>query len=297
MQFVKILVFSSLLCVNSIVIAQVIHFRLTKQNNIVIQGILNKQDTVHLMFHTGASDVTVTEDALLKAKTLSFNNTAESVQSWGGSNNASAYSRNNTLQIGGFNWSDITVWKDKYSGQETDGKCGPDLFAHKILELDFDKKQMIVAATMPEKTSQYSKFALQFRDGLMFLKAVCVVDSNNFENEFMVHSGYSGAILLADEFAAATKIGTLIKITGEKKLKDAFGNTVTTKNGILPRLSIGSFQLTDLPVGFFEGNMGIQSISIIGAEIVKRFNWIIDAERKFVYLQPNQNLTHQYLMQ
>ena len=43
-----------------------------------------------------------------------------------------------------------------------------------------------------------------------------------------------------------------------------------------------------MQVGFFEGAIGIQKMSILGGDILKRFNIIIDAERKFIYLKTNK---------
>ena len=64
------------------------------------------------MFHTASSDVTVTEQAFKKLKTVKFDSTADSVKSWGGNKNTSDFSKNNALKIEDLNWSDITIWKD-----------------------------------------------------------------------------------------------------------------------------------------------------------------------------------------
>ena len=128
----------------------------------------------------------------------------------------------------------------------------------------------------------------------MFLKAICKIGEKDIENEFMIHLGYAGDILLDDLFVNSNKVGEIIKITGENKLKDSFGNTVTTRKGILPILQIGKFQLKDIPVGFFEGTIGRQTISIMGGDVFKRFNWIFDIEGKNVYLKPNKNFKLNY---
>ncbi len=71
-------------------------------------------------------------------------------------------------------------------------------------------------------------------------------------------------------------------------MKDSYGNILKTKKAIMPLVKIGNEQLTDVPVGFFEGAIGRQKMSILGGDILKRFNWIIDAERKFIYLKANR---------
>jgi hypothetical protein len=266
---------------------QQIPFRLTTHNNIVIKAILNQKDTLNLMFHTGASDVTLIEEAIPKMKTIQFKGKVDSVGSWGGNNNSSDFSVKNSLKIADFDWQNITVWKDKYSGPTTDGKCGLDLFENKFLAFDFDKNLISISTKLPKNTKKYEQFALEFSRGLLFIKAICEIDTSRFGNKFMIHSGYAGDILLDDKFANDNKIGQRIKITGEKVLKDSFGNSVVTKKGILPMLKLGNMHLENVPVGFFEGTIGRQQMSIIGGDVLKRFNWIIDADRKYIYLKPN----------
>jgi hypothetical protein len=263
-----------------------IPFRLTPYNNIVIKAVLNNLDTVDLMVHTASSDVTITEDVFPKLKTIKFDGSVDSVKSWGGSNNTADYSKNNSLTIAGIRWDSITIWKDQNSGQQTDGKLGLNLFENKVLELDFDKNLLTVETEMPKKIKKYEKFQLILKNDEMFIKAVCQTEKDSFENEFLIHSGYGGDVLLDDKFVSENNIGQQINITGEKKLKDAYGNVLITKKGILPLFKIGRLQLTNVPVGFFEGAIGRQKISIIGGDILKRFNWIIDAKRQFIYLRP-----------
>ena len=58
-----------------------IPFTLTDSNNIVVKTILNDTDALNLMLHTAARDVTLTEDATRKAKSIKFTNT-DKVKSW-----------------------------------------------------------------------------------------------------------------------------------------------------------------------------------------------------------------------
>lgn len=264
-----------------------IPFHVTAYNNIAVAAVLNNEDTVTLMLHTAASDVTLTEEATAKLKTIQFRDTAGNVQSWGGNVNTSLFSNNNSLLIEKLKRDSITIWQDKNSGQETDGKFGLNVFENKVLEVNFDKNLLTVEAKLPHNISHYEKFKILSDNDEMFIKALCLAGKDTLENYFLIHSGYAGSILLDDGFVKKYMIGQQIKITGEKKLQDAFGNTLTVKKGLLPSLIIGSWKLDNAPVGFFEGTTEMQSISIIGGDILKRFNWIIDARREYIYLKPN----------
>lgn len=265
-----------------------IPFRLTEYNNIAIKAVLNGRDTVDLMLHTAASDMTLTKTGSANLATVTFEGAIDSVQSWGGNSNTSAVSPHNTLQIGPYTWSDLTILQNENSGQHTDGKFGIYLFHNKVLEFDFNKKVLIVRDKLPGKVKRYSKFALTAENDELYIEAICQIEKNAYPNRYLIHSGYAGAVLLDDEFAQANYIGQQIPIIGERKLTDAFGNVLTTKKGLMPAFFIGKFELTNVPVGFFESASGMQNISIIGGDVLKRFNWFIDADRKFIYLKTNK---------
>jgi len=119
------------------------------------------------------------------------------------------------------------------------------------------------------------------------VEASCIVAGNQFHHPFLIHSGYSGALLLDDQFANENKLGEQLTITGEKQLKDSYGNIVIVKKSILPRFLLGNQTLDSVPAGFFEGRVGAQKMSIMGGDVLKRFNIIIDADRTYVYLKAN----------
>ena len=264
-----------------------IPFHLTEYNNLAVQAILNQKDTVQLMFHTAANDLTLTEDAVQKLRTIHFNANTDSIKSWGGSVNSSRLSKNNFVQIAGLTWENVPIWENKNSGQHTDGKFGIDLFANKVIEIDFDQMMIRIFTNLPAKSKQYGKLALSFENENMFIDLGFKMGDSTFHNKFLIHSGYAGGLLFDDKFANEHSLGEKLKIVGEKSLKDSYGNVLKTKKAIMPLVTIGNEPLTDVPVGFFEGAIGRQKMSIMGGDIVKRFNLIIDAERKFIYLKPS----------
>ncbi|QIP14427.1 hypothetical protein G8759_18275 [Spirosoma aureum] len=261
-------------------------FQLTESNNLSVQAILNEIDTINLMVHTAANSVTLTEEAIQKLKSLKFAGT-DSVKSWGGGGNSSRFSNGNTLQIGELKWEDVSIWENKNSGPKTDGKFGIDLFANKIIEIDFEKKLLTLYNSLPAKAATFEKLNLTNENGNLFLVAGCEIGGQLFRNKFLLHSGYSGTILLDDKFTDESKIDEKVKIIAEKELKDSFGNLLKTKRGILPSFSIGSVKLSNVPVGFFKGAIGRQKMSIIGGDLLKRFTLLIDSQAGSIYLKRN----------
>jgi hypothetical protein len=272
-----------------------IPFQLTKYNNLVIKAVLNQKDTVNLMFHTAASSLTLTEEATKKISSLVFDRT-DSVSSWGGNGNASRFSKSNTLQIGKLQWDNIPIWENTNSGPETDGKFGLELFANKIIEINFDKKKIIIHDKLPT-TKGYQQLPLIYKDEMIFVKGDLVLQGDDvslYQQPFLIHSGYSGAVLVDDVLARKYKLDTKLEIINEKSLKDSFGNILKTKTGILPGFYLGNRYLKQVPLSFFSGALGQQKISIIGGDILKRFHIIIDAKREYIYLKANKLIAQGY---
>ncbi len=86
-----------------------------------------------------------------------------------------------------------------------------------------------------------------------------------------------------------------LEVVDEQKLTDSYGNVVKVKKAIMPELGIGRLRLTNVPAGFFDGTIGTQNMSVLGGDVLKRFNIIIDAKREFIYLKPSKQLKSDYL--
>jgi hypothetical protein len=176
---------------------------------------------------------------------------------------------------------------DQNSGQHTDGKFGPDLFKNKVIEIDYDKGVINLYSQLPAAIQDWQKLKLQADRGSLYIEANCEVDGLSVPNRFLIHSGYAGSLLLDDSFAADHHLDSLLKVVGVKELKDSYGHVVKTMKVILPGFRIGTAKLTDVPAAFFAGTIGRQQKSVLGGDILKRYNWIIDAKREYIYMRPN----------
>lgn len=269
-----------------------IPFKLTAHNNLSIEAILNDTDTLNFMLHTAANSMTVISDAAERLSSISWTNETD-VNSWGGSTKA-RFSKSNSLRIGQITWDSIPIWETKNSGPMTEGKFGPNLFAGKVIDINFDHQVIIVRDKLPNNMDEYQKLPLLFQDGSMFIEGISKIGGEDYSNLFLLHSGYGGAILYDDAFVEKSKIGAQVEIVGQKTLKDSYGNTLVTKQGKLPEFKMGQTVLTDLPVGFFEGAIGRQKMSVLGGDILKRYNIILDSNRDFIYLKPNTAFGMEY---
>lgn len=266
-----------------------IPFVLTEHNNIAVQATINKIDTVQLMLHTAANSVTIIKDVAQNLKSINSNG-IDTVNSWGG-DNSSKFSTKNSLQIGNKKIEDITIWENENSGPKTDGKFGLNFFENQIIEINFDENILKVYQYLPESEilkRGFEKFELIKENGFLFINATSILAKKDIINKFLIHSGFGGTILFDDLTAEKYGFAAKLKIIKESQLKDSYGNILKTKKAILPEFLIANQQLKNIPIGFFEGSIGRQKMSVIGGDILKRFNIVFDIQNSNIYLKPNK---------
>lgn len=260
-----------------------IPFTLSKQNNIVVEVQINDAHVLNLMLHTASSDVTLTEETVQRLGDITLGNDAK-IQSWGGTSD-SHYSTGNRVRIGSLTRDNVTLWENKNSGEGTDGKFGLDFFGDAVVEINYDDGRIVVHDRLPGKARDYEALVLETEDGQLFVQGLCLFGEDNRANRFLIHSGYAGGLLLDDAFAASSGIDGKIAITETSSLTDSFGHVIKVQKGVMPGFSLGLLRLSNVPVGFFSGDIGRQKQSVMGGEILKQFNLIFDIGHKKLYIK------------
>ncbi len=238
------------------------------------------------MFHTAVGGMGLIDNPSRTIKSVKWNQ-SETVTTWGGEGE-SRTSESNRVQIGQTIRDCIPIWESKNSGPGTDGKFGPGFFEDGIIEIDYDHRLLLIHRTLPNKAGDYQKLPLLIENGMLFIEGSSEVGGQEYPNRFLIHSGYGGALLVDDQFALDSQLGQKIKITDEQELKDSYGNVLKTKKGILPVFRLGELEFRDVSIGFFEGSIGRQKMSVLGGGLLKRFNLILDVEEGAIYVKSSQ---------
>lgn len=265
-----------------------IPFILTEHNNISIQAVMNEVDTLQLMLHTAANAITIISESAKNLKSINIDG-VDTIKSWGGDSSA-RYSTKNTIQIGKITVEDQTIWENERSGPETDGKFGLDIFNGYIVEIDFDKKLLVIYKNLNESKvleSGYKKHELTGEEGFWFISGTSLFDNQEITSNFLIHTGFGGSLLFDDQTTEKYQLSEHLEIIKESELKDSYGNVLKTKKAILPEFLIAEQKLANVPIGFFEGAIGRQKISVLGGDILKRFNVLFDIPNTNIYLKPN----------
>ncbi|MDR6486146.1 hypothetical protein J2799_000631 [Chryseobacterium vietnamense] len=259
---------------------QTIPFRITKHNNIIVKTLVNKKDSLDLMFQIAMKDYAISPDGKRKAEHIIFNK--------------EELSDHNTVQIGKITQKNVRFFDNQLTGHEADGKIGTGIFAGKAFKIDYDNNQFVIYDQMPDLKDYQPINIILDHDGF-YLAADNILDGDQQQEAyFVLQSGFSGAILYSNEFAEEKQLEKKLKVTGEKTLKNSEGKTLTTKQAVLPYFKLGKSMFKDVSVGYFSGELKTQNVSYLGADMLRRFIWIFDAERKMAYIKPSKYFSEPY---
>ncbi|RLJ32109.1 hypothetical protein CLU97_1553 [Chryseobacterium sp. 7] len=259
---------------------QTIPFRITKHHNIIVKSLVNKKDSLDLMFQIAMKDYSISPDGKRKAGHIIFNK--------------EELSDDNTVQIGKIIQKNVRFFDNQLTGYEADGKIGTGIFEGKAFKIDYDNNQFVIYDKMPDLKG-YQPVNIILEDDGFYLAADNIIDGHQQQEAyFVLQSGFSGALLYSNEFAEAKNLDKKLKITGERTLKNSEGKTLTTKQAILPYFKLGNSVFKDVSVGFFSGELKTQNVSYLGADMLRRFIWIFDAERKTAYIKPSKYFSEPY---
>ncbi|MGE8553157.1 MAG: hypothetical protein ACN6OB_04345 [Chryseobacterium jejuense] len=259
---------------------QTIPFRVTKYNNIIVKTLVNKKDSLDLMFQIAMTDGAISPERQRKADHIVFNK--------------EEISEHNTVDIGSMSWGNVRFTDNQLSGLESDGKIGTGLFEGKTFKIDYDSKQFVIYSQKPDLKG-FQPIKVTFENEVFHISGDNVLDGDKQqETSFALQSGYSGGILYSNDFAEKYELNQKLKIIGEKTLKNSSNKLLMIKQGILPSFQFGNFVFKDAPVGFFAGDLKTQHVSYFGADMMRRFIWIFDADRKMAYIKPSKYYSEPY---
>lgn len=270
----------SFLVLNSISAQETIPFRITKYNNIIVKTLVNDKDSLDLMFQIAMQDASISPERLKPAKSIAFKN---------------EISENNSVKIGKKEFKNIRFFDNELTGQEADGKIGTGIFKGKTYKIDYDNNQFVLYDQLPD-VKEYRQVSFTYnKQGQIFLTCENLIGTETYEANFLLQSGYPGGLLYSNQFADSKKLNEKLKITGEKTLKNSAGQSISTKQGILPMLTIiDDITLQNVSAGFFTGEIKNQCTSYFGADLIRRFNWIFDSETQIIYIKPSKYFNEPY---
>ncbi|OPB93219.1 hypothetical protein [Elizabethkingia ursingii] len=253
-----------------------ISFIVNKYNTNLVKTFFNHKDSLTFNFDTGATEMSVTRDAL-KNRIRS---------------NPQLYNTQYDIQIGKRTYRS-EIYDHEMVGQEADGLLGWNIFDGMLVELDYDKEKMIVHSKMPKnilKDKGYSKFKIWYFNNKPFIECDMWENGVWYKEWFLFDLGYQRSVMLDNDLLKEKNFPVEnMKIIKKTSLRGVSGKEIPVITANLQKIKIGKAELKNIPAQLLTANkpMGSAKIHILGNDMLKRFNTVLDFQNNIIYLKPN----------
>lgn len=251
-----------------------IPFDLGDNDKIYVKGRLNGSETLNFQFDLGCGGSIIKKDSSAKAA-MRFDGTANLTNSDG--NNVVRSSSANRLEIGSLRWEELPFLEAQNMTHREDGLLGNTLFQDKVIEVNYDRSELVIHDRLPSIDATYSKHAIILDGVVPYIHGSLTVGGQKREGWFMFDTGAYTSILRTNQASAWSKLyGELQKMV-----------SIGDETSLAPGINIGDYQFADFNYSITNGERDDGQLGLLGNDLLKRFNVILDNQNGFIYLQPN----------
>ncbi|MDH7463372.1 aspartyl protease family protein [Chitinophagaceae bacterium 26-R-25] len=252
-------------------------------------------DTLHFILDTGSSGISLDSTTVAKYKIASeaSNKTVRGIAGI----KPVRFANNHSLKLPGlsvdslnFHINDYDILTSVY-GETIDGIIGFSFFNRYIIKIDYDSLIMHV----------YSKGFLKYPRGGHLLKPGIlnipiqegsVEEQRNLNARFYFDSGAGLCLLFSEDFADDS-----LKFSVKKKIveteAEGLGGKTKMRLTTLKSFKLGPYKFRKVPAYIFEDDYNVTSYpylgGLIGNDLLRRFNVILNYEKREIYLMPNSH--------
>jgi hypothetical protein len=276
-------------CAGCVMSNDTIPFTLSSDNANFITTKINDSEWIKFQVDLGSTACHIEESAANDCKMLWDGGTAE----FGGviGTQRLKVSNANKIQIGGLVWDSTKIFSANSARGNSKGFYGSSIFQDKILEINYDRNFFVVHSQLPAISKEYTKVSFDIRNGVIHIPVTIDNGITRATKWFIYDNGYSNCLLIDKEFATANKLYGTMKKVGRRSQNEN-GKTTTVN---VPKLFIGDFQLNDVPIDLQNPDESrIYDNVMIGNDVLKRCNVIIDYQNYDMYIRPSKLLNTEY---
>jgi Aspartyl protease len=254
-----------------------IPFTLGNNDKIYVQGRLNGGPTVSLQVDFGAGGSLIKESSVPKAN-MTFDGTI-ALRNSDGINEVRASSRNR-LEIAGLVWRDVPFAVGSSMTHREDGIVGNSLFLDKVVEIDYRRMALVVRGARPTLGREWRRQDIYLDGGTVpFTQGTVSVGGSPHAGWFMMDTGAYTSIL------NSPKLSTTTKLAGE--LWRLLGPLGGSRHEILLLIGGEEFSGVNYSTRAYDGDPS--SLGLLGNDVLKRFDLVIDNRDGVVFLRPNHH--------
>jgi hypothetical protein len=194
-----------------------------------------------------------------------------------------------------FHINDYDVLTSAY-GEKIDGIIGLSFLARYIVGVDYDSS----------KISVYTKGTIKYPRGGYLLKPVIntipilaanIRDNRPLTSRFYFDTGAGMCLLLSADFVSDSNF-VKPKRKWYATQAEGLGGKAPMKQGVIKQVQVGPFKFRNVPTYIFDDEYNVTAYpalaGLIGNDLLRRFNLIINYERKDIYMTPNSHYKEQF---
>ena len=259
--------------------ASTIPFTLGDNDKIYVRGRFNDGPLLSLQFDLGSGGTIIKKASVPKAN-MTFDGTLTLHNSDG--TNVVPSSSANRLEIEGLSWTGVHVVVADNMTHREDGLIGNVLFQDKVLEIDYDRMIIVVHDDMPSLSPAWKRDDVILDGSVVpFVRGALSVRDSSRDGWFMLDTGAYTSILNSDRLWAGGKV--------ETELRRLLGPLGGDTRGPALTLAGHTFSNTNYSVSRFDGDES--RLGLLGNDVLKRFNLVLDNRNGAVYFRPNSRMT------
>ena len=250
-----------------------LHFSFGANKKIYLEGQLNGSPVQNCQLDLGAGGVVVNKAAISKLN-IHFDKMSQLSNSDGV--NKVPLSSYNHLQFDHLSWDSIPIVVAENMQPEEDLLLSNSLFKNKVLEIDNERRLLIISDTLSADSNGYTRLPMILDQGILPYIPVGLKLRNSTHSGFvMFDTGARTTILNSGDISLVYRL--LIQLASLGGLE---------KNA-RPSFVIGKYTLNGFEYKTRDMGEGATLKAILGIDLLRRFNIILDNRHGYLYLKPN----------
>ncbi len=255
----------------------------------------NYPDTLNFVLDTGSGGISLDSGTVERMK-INTELSDRTIRGIAGIRRV-RFAYNNTMLLPGlkvdslnFHINDYEILTAAY-GEQIDGIIGYSFLSRYIVMVNYDSLKIFV----------YSKGTIKYPRGGFLLKPVLnnipvfntsIKDDRELSPRFYFDTGAGMCLLLSSDFVSDS-----IFINPKRKFHvtqaEGLGGKAPMRLGVIKQVRMGPYRFKKVPTYIFDDEYNITSYpylgGLIGNDLLRRFNLIINYERKDIYMTPNSH--------
>jgi len=263
---------------------------------ILLQGQFgNFPDTMNFILDTGSGGISLdsTTASELKLTPMPSDKTIRGIAGI----RLVSFVNNQKLKLGSLTIDSLDFHINNYDiltavyGERIDGIIGYSVLKKFIFKIDYDSSRIDIYS---KGTFKYPKGGYMFRPLIATLpiQTARVKDDRAIQTRFLYDIGAGLCMMLSEDFVADSML------LGKKrkfyyKEAEGLGGKIDMQMTVIKELKLGPYRFRNVPVYIFKDEFNVTSYpflgGIIGNDILRRFNCILNYDKRDFYLTPNSH--------